>query len=194
MKQTTKKNTPTKGKNTPMTDKKPGKARQVDNAKKESKKATDKVLNELVVHLKYSDSWQDIVTNLIKISRYGIDTKEYKEAKKIFLRKYKGVKDTHKKGKSFYIATTYETPQEIIYIVETIAQLKGVDVEVVGRFMWTKGKRQLEHDKVLKHLGFTRQENKSKYCKSYEGYNKKGNKFFSFAQIQKMYGTTEETA
>lgn len=171
----------------------PVKSYTAEESIKKEKKAVKKRDFDLGA-ITYSMTWAEHVNTLIRACDKGLDSDEYKETKKIFKRRYNKVKDTHKyPSGTFYHAETMETANEMIDIVETIASLDGVAVDVIGRFLWTKGRKQKANAKILKSLGFTLQENKGKFCKSYFGYERHDGKFFNFAKIKAMYGTAEES-
>lgn len=103
---------------------------------------------------------------------------------------YPVVKNWHRGPGGDYTAETPETAEQMIGLVDAVNRCSGLGIEIVGRFIWSKGK-QKEHAATLKELGFTHQKNKNKWCRSYDGYQKKNGKRFSYAQIKSKYQEQE---
>lgn len=142
-------------------------------------------------------AWERRVARLIELSeRYYPTNGGSDEIWEWFIDTYRKdydmTKDVHiNRNGETYIAETLETADEIINIVNTLAECEGTKSEVLGRFIWTSGNTK-KYRQVLKKLGFTYMSNKKKWCKSYKGYVRRGRKRYSYAQIQTMYGKTEE--
>lgn len=94
----------------------------------------------------------------------------------------------NKEGEKYTKETT-ETPEQFKEIIEKLIRMSGVEIEVIGSFIWLSGNTK-EHKEEIKALGFRWHSNKKMWYKSPEGYRKFGKKKYSMDEIRSMYGTS----
>lgn len=93
---------------------------------------------------------------------------------------------TNKDGEQ-YTKENDETVEEYKNIIRTLIKCKGLNIEILGSFIWVGGDTY-PHKKTLKDLKFRWSKNKQKWYKSPKGYRRYGNKKYSYKDIQNMYG------
>lgn len=158
-----------------------------NNTPKKAKKRYHK--NDYINNLYFQPCYSQFINATIKALE---NNAPFQAVKDTFYNIYDDVKNLHKyPNGTVYVSETKETADEIFTIIETINNLSDISVEMIGRFLWTNGK-QKQHHKILKSLGFSYQENKAKYCKSYQGYIRKDGRKFSYAKIKQMYAVDEQ--
>lgn len=100
------------------------------------------------------------------------------------------VKDTHKnKEGETYTKETPETATEFKDIIDKLIKMQGVEIEVIGCFLWLSGNTK-EHKDAIKALGFRWHSKKKMWYKAPEGYKRWGKKEYSMNEIRGMYGTS----
>lgn len=101
------------------------------------------------------------------------------------------VKDTHKthEGKTYTKENT-ETASQFKDIIEQLIKMEGVEIEIIGCFIWLSGNTK-EHKDAIKALGFKWHAKKKMWYKAPEGYKRRGGKKeYSIGEIRDMYGTS----
>lgn len=100
------------------------------------------------------------------------------------------VKDTHKNAKGeTYTKESTETPEEFRDIIDRLMRMGGVEIEIIGCFIWLSGNTK-EHKDSIKAMGFRWHSKKKMWYKSPEGYRRRGKKQYSMDEIRDMYGTS----
>ncbi|MBC6678282.1 molecular chaperone DnaJ [Zhenpiania hominis] len=100
------------------------------------------------------------------------------------------VKDTHKnKEGETYTKENPETAEEFKDIIDKLIKMQGVEIEVIGCFIWLSGNTK-EHKEAIKALGFRWHSKKKMWYKAPEGYKRWGKKEYSMNEIRGMYGTS----
>ena len=103
---------------------------------------------------------------------------------------FKKVKDIHKnKDGETYTKENPETAAEFKDIIDKLIKMQGVEVEIIGCFIWLSGNTK-EHKEAIKALGFRWHSKKKMWYKSPEGYKRWGKKEYSMDEIRGMYGTS----
>ena len=103
---------------------------------------------------------------------------------------FKKVKDVHKnKDGETYTKENPETASEFKDIIDKLIKMQGVEVEIIGCFIWLSGNTK-EHKEAIKALGFRWHSKKKMWYKSPEGYKRWGKKEYSMEEIRGMYGTS----
>lgn len=99
------------------------------------------------------------------------------------------VKDTHKnrEGK-VYTKENKETPAEFKDIIDKLIRMEGLEIEIIGCFIWVSGETK-PHKDSLKAMGFKWHSVKKMWYKSPEGYRRHGKKQYSIDEIRDMYGS-----
>lgn len=100
------------------------------------------------------------------------------------------VKDTHKtaEGKT-YQKENKETASQFKDIIEKLIKMEGVEIEIIGCFIWLSGNTKPHKDAINK-LGFIWHRKKKMWYKKPEGYRKKSSKDYSMDEIRDMYGSS----
>lgn len=100
------------------------------------------------------------------------------------------VKDIHKNAKGeTYTKENTETPDMFKDIIDQLIKMNGVEIEIIGCFIWLSGNTK-EHKDQLKALGFKWHSNKKLWYKSPEGYRRKTRKNMSMDEIRNAFGTS----
>ena len=100
------------------------------------------------------------------------------------------VKDTHKnKEGETYTKENPETAEEFKDIIDKLIKMQGVEIEVIGCFIWLSGNTK-EHKEAIKALGFRWHSKKKMWYKAPECYKRWGKKEYSMNEIRGMYGTS----
>lgn len=100
------------------------------------------------------------------------------------------VKDIHKnkEGKT-YTKENPETSEQFRDIIDKLIKMAGVEIEVIGCFLWVSGNTKPHKDEI-KALGFKWHSKKKMWYKSPEDYKRHGKKQYSIEEIRDMYGTS----
>ena len=90
-----------------------------------------------------------------------------------------------------YTKESTETPEQYREIINVLLQLhmNGVDIEIIGSFIWLSGNTKPYKDEI-KALGFKWSQNKTAWYLPPEGYKKFGRKQFDLDEIRAMYSST----
>lgn len=120
----------------------------------------------------------------------GGDVEIMKQINEEYDRAFAKVKDIHKNAKGeTYTKENPETANQFKDIIDKLLRMKGVEVEVIGCFIWLSGNTK-EHKDAIKELGFKWHSKKKMWYKSPEDYHRRGKKQYSIDEIRDMYGTS----
>lgn len=100
------------------------------------------------------------------------------------------VKDIHVNAKGeTYTKENTETPSEFKDIIDKLIRMEGLEIEIIGCFIWLSGNTKAHKDNI-KTLGFKWHSTKKMWYKAPEDYRKKSKKKYSIEEIRDMYGTS----
>lgn len=100
------------------------------------------------------------------------------------------VKDIHKnKDGETYTKENPETASEFKDIIEKLIRMKGIEIEIIGCFIWLSGETKAHKDEI-KTMGFKWHSKKKLWYKAPEGYKRYHKKEYSIDEIRGMYGTS----
>lgn len=104
---------------------------------------------------------------------------------------FKQVKDIHKnKDGVTYTKENTENVSEFKDIIEKLIRMKGIEIEIIGSFIWLGGNTKAHKD-AIKTLGFKWHNKKKLWYKAPEGYKRyHGKKEYSIDEIRGMYGSS----
>ncbi|MHC1722502.1 MAG: molecular chaperone DnaJ [Aminipila sp.] len=122
---------------------------------------------------------------------------EYSEQQKVLKDIHKSVKEDSTEEVYTAKTSTTEAPEDFINIIKFLLDLKGLEVELCGRWIWITGNTK-EHKDLLNKMGCKWCNNKKAWSWHYNGdasgYRKKGT---NLSTIRNMYGSlsfrTDET-
>lgn len=101
------------------------------------------------------------------------------------------LKNTHAtaEGKTYTTKTeTTETADEFKNIINTIINLKGINIELCGSWLWVTGNTK-EYREILKGLHFRWSKSKCAWYYHSNDYRKSSNKTYSLDEIRDLYGS-----
>ncbi len=101
------------------------------------------------------------------------------------------LKNVHQtaEGKTYTAKTeTTETADEFKEIINRIINLKNINIEICGSWIWLTGDTY-QHRTILKELKFRYSKSKSAWYYHNEGYKKYHNKIYSLDEIRDLYGS-----
>lgn len=128
---------------------------------------------------------------------HGGSEEEFKILNSEYQELFPKFKDIHKNikpdvEKEYYTAKTptSECPEDFIKIVTILLNIKGIDVELCGRWLWIGGDTKPQKD-TLKALGCSWNAKKKLWSWHYpeDGVYKKHKKFVPMEDIRNMYGS-----
>jgi len=120
----------------------------------------------------------------------GGDVEIMKQINALYDEMFAKVKDIHKNAKGeTYTKENTETAAQFKDIIDKLLRMKGVEVEVIGCFIWLSGNTK-EHKDAIKEMGFKWHSKKKMWYKSPEDYHRRGKKQYSMDEIRDMYGTS----
>lgn len=100
------------------------------------------------------------------------------------------VKDIHINAKGeTYTKENTETPSEFKDIIDKLIRMEGLEIEIIGCFIWLSGNTRAHKDNI-KALGFKWHSTKKMWYKAPEDYRKRSKKKYSIEEIRYMYGTS----
>lgn len=98
------------------------------------------------------------------------------------------VKDIHVNAKGeTYTKENTETPSEFKDIIDKLIRMEGLEIEIIGCFIWLSGNTKAHKDNI-KALGFKWHSAKKMWYKAPEDYRKRNKKKYSIEEIRDMYG------
>lgn len=122
----------------------------------------------------------------------GGDVEDMKEINALYDEYFETLKTVHKnmKGET-YTKETDETAEEYKNIIAQLLKMDGVEIEVIGCFIWLSGNTKA-HKEEIKALGFKWNAKKQMWYKAPAGYRKRYNKKHDYTidEIRSMYGTS----
>lgn len=86
-------------------------------------------------------------------------------------------------------AKTTETPEQLREIINKIIGLDGIDIEIIGSWIWVTGNTYLCKE-VLKSLNFKWGSAKKAWYWHNDDYKKRSKKHFDLDELRNMYDTT----
>ncbi len=102
---------------------------------------------------------------------------------------FERVKNIHvNKDGETYERETDETPQEFQWLIAELLKLDGVEIEIIGCFVWVSGDTK-PHKERLKELGFKWHRKKCCWYKSPDGYRRWGKGEYTMDEIRGMYAS-----
>ena len=107
---------------------------------------------------------------------------------------FKILKNVHKsaEGKT-YTAENSETPEEFKNIIEKIIIFEGIEIEIIGSWIWITG-NTYQYKENLKELNFRFSNSKKAWYYHGEGYSRRGRKTYSLDEIRSLYGSEKITS
>lgn len=85
-------------------------------------------------------------------------------------------------------ATTSETAAAFRVIIEKLITLDGVEIEIIGSWLWLTG-NTYEHKDAIKALGFKWAKSKKSWYFHFEPYRKTSRKTFTMSELRDLYGS-----
>jgi hypothetical protein len=82
----------------------------------------------------------------------------------------------------------YETMEHFVDIIDQLINIVGVDIEIIGVWLWVTGNTYPSRDK-LKEAGLKFSTKKSAWYWHTGHYRKRNKKFFNLEDIREMFGT-----
>lgn len=121
----------------------------------------------------------------------GGDAEVMKQINAEYDRAFAAVKDIHQnKDGETYTKVNPEKASEFKDIIEKLIKMNGVEVEIIGRFIWLSGETK-PHKETIKALGFKWHSKKKMWYKAPEGYKRyHGKKEYGIDEIRRMYGSS----
>ena len=102
---------------------------------------------------------------------------------------FERVKNVHvNKDGETYEKETQETPQEFQWLIAELLKLDGIEIEIIGCFIWITGDTK-PHQERLKELIFRWHSKKKCWYKSPDNYHRWGGGEYSMDDIRMMYTT-----
>ena len=92
----------------------------------------------------------------------------------------------------FYEKETKETASEFMDIIEELLQLRGVETEICGNWIWCSGSTK-PHKEKLKEMGFKFSRKKCAWYWHQDGYKRWHDREYSMDEIRSMYGSQKYT-
>ena len=118
----------------------------------------------------------------------GGDEEQFKEMQAEFTELWKRIKNIHTNSKGEqYTKETNENVETFMWMVERITRMQGVDLELIGSWLWATGNTKPYKDE-LKTMGFIWSSNKKAW---YFNGEQKGHRrgHYSLNEIRTIYGT-----
>ena len=84
--------------------------------------------------------------------------------------------------------TASETAAQFRAIIEQLIVLDGIEIEVIGSWLWLTGKTY-EHKDAIKALGFKWAKSKKSWYFHFEPYRKTSRKTFTMSELRDLYGS-----
>lgn len=102
---------------------------------------------------------------------------------------FEAVKMWHVNAKGERYQKDYdEQANEYKDIIDKLMKFKGLDIEIIGRFIWVSGNTKPIKDN-LKAMDFRWHSQKSMWYKAPKGYVKRSRKTYTMEQVREMYGS-----
>lgn len=94
--------------------------------------------------------------------------------------------NTHHTNKAS--TTAGETAAQFRAIIEQLIQLDGVEIEIIGSWLWLTG-NTYQHKDAIKALGFKWSKSKKSWYFHFEPYRKTSRKTFTMSELRDLYGS-----
>lgn len=118
-------------------------------------------------------------------------TKEFVEMKKQYEEKFEKVKNTFINSQGeYYEKENTETPEEFTEIIEKLIKIDGINIEIIGSWIWITGNTKEQKD-YLKELGFRFSGNKQAWYYHTGSYRKRSKKKHTLSEIREMFDNTK---
>ena len=119
----------------------------------------------------------------------GGDPEDFKAMRIEYEKLWEQFKNIHRnaEGKTYEKETT-ETPEKFADIINTLVQLKGIEVELCGSWIWVSGNTK-EYRNTLKGLHFKKKKKKQAWYYHTEPYRKKSHRELTLDEIRDMFGS-----
>lgn len=115
-------------------------------------------------------------------------TAEFQEMQNEYEKKFNEVKNTFKNAKGeTYTKENDETPEEFKDIIEKVIYMQGVDIDIIGSWLWLSGNTKSYKDQI-KELKFRWSPNKSAWYFHEGGYRKKSKNNYNLDELKEMFG------
>lgn len=92
-----------------------------------------------------------------------------------------------------YTAANSETPEEFKNIISKIIILDGIDIEIIGSWIWVTG-NTFQYKENLKELHFRFSNSKKAWYFHNDGYSRRGRKTYTLDEIRSLYGSEKITS
>lgn len=120
----------------------------------------------------------------------GGDVEVMKLINEEYDRAFDKVKDIHRNAKGeTYTKENPETAEQFRDIIDKLLRMQGVEIEVIGCFIWLSGNTR-EHKDEINAMGFKWHSKKKMWYKAPDDYRRRGKKQYSIEEIRDMYGTS----
>lgn len=120
----------------------------------------------------------------------GGDVEVMKLINEEYDRAFAKVKDIHRNAKGeTYTKENPETAEQFRDIIDKLLRMQGVEIEVIGCFIWLSGNTR-EHKDEINAMGFKWHSKKKMWYKAPDDYRRRGKKQYSIEEIRDMYGTS----
>lgn len=121
----------------------------------------------------------------------GGNVKDMQEINAEYDKLFELLKNTHQTadGKTYKAnKETTEAPEEFRNIINSLINLKGINIELCGSWLWLTGNTR-EHKEVLKGLHFKWSKSKCAWYYHTSDYRKSSRKTYSLDEIRDLYGS-----
>lgn len=117
-------------------------------------------------------------------------TKDFVEMQKQYKEKFEKVKNTFINSKGeYYEKENTEAPEEFVEIIDSIINFEGVNVEIIGTWIWLTGETK-NYKNEIKEAGFHWSNNKFAWYYHTGAYRKRGKKTFTMDELRARFDTT----
>lgn len=123
---------------------------------------------------------------------HGGSTEEMQKVNNAYEARFEQVKNIHvnQKGER-YEKETQEAPSEFIDLIEKLMKMDGIEIEVIGCFVWISGETK-PHKDALKEMGFKWHSKKLCWYLAPQDYKKRSRKSYSMNEIRDLFGVQFE--
>ena len=118
-------------------------------------------------------------------------TKEFQQMQNEYELKFNEVKNLFKNAKGeTYTKENNEVPEEFEEIINTIIYMNGVDIDIIGSWIWLTGNTK-EYKEQIKELKFKWASNKCAWYYHTGSYKKRSNKKFNLDELKEMFDSSK---
>lgn len=116
-------------------------------------------------------------------------TAEFQKMQAEYEKKFAEVKNVFKNANGeTYTKENNETPEEFEEIISKVIFMQGVDIDIVGTWIWLSGNTK-EYKEIIKDLKFRWSKNKSAWYYHTGTYFKKSKNDYSLDELKEMFGS-----